>query len=88
MNSLFNGDCLEYMKEDMFSSQAHITITSPPYNMNLRIRNGKYCSRQIVKEFTTKYKNYDDNLPMEEYYEFNKEVIHYLLQISDLVFYI
>jgi len=87
MNSLFNGDCLDYMQNDMFVGQADITITSPPYNMNLRIRNGKYCSRQIVKELTTKYKNYDDNLSMEEYYEWNKKIINYLIQISDLVFY-
>jgi site-specific DNA-methyltransferase (adenine-specific) len=87
MNSLFNGDCLDYMQNDMFVGQADITITSPPYNMNLRIRNGKYCSRQIVKELTTKYKNYNDNLSMEEYYEWNKKIINYLIQISDLVFY-
>tara|TARA_X000000368_G_scaffold384318_1_gene342836 strand:- start:34 stop:765 length:732 start_codon:yes stop_codon:yes gene_type:complete len=87
MNSLFNGDCLEYMKEDMFSSQAHITITSPPYNMNLRIKYGKYLKRTEKSKISTKYKNFSDDLSMEEYYEFNKEVIHYLLQISDLVFY-
>tara|TARA_R110000787_G_scaffold64859_1_gene146339 strand:+ start:1253 stop:1987 length:735 start_codon:yes stop_codon:yes gene_type:complete len=87
MNSLYNGDCLDYMQNDMFVGQADITITSPPYNMNLRIRNGKYCSRQIVKELTTKYKNYDDNLSMEDYYEWNKKIINYLIQISDLVFY-
>ena len=83
---LYNGDCLEVMQE-IPDNSIDITITSPPYNMNLRIRGGKYCSRQIVKEFSTKYKNFDDNLPMEEYYEFNKEVIHYLLQLSNLVFY-
>jgi site-specific DNA-methyltransferase (adenine-specific)/modification methylase len=37
-------------------------ITSPPYNMNLRIRNGQCCSRQIVKEFSSKYAHFDDNL--------------------------
>lgn len=31
--------------------------------MNLRIRNGKHCSRQIVKELSTKYEGFDDNLP-------------------------
>lgn len=29
--------------------------------MNLRIRNGKYCSHQIVKELTTKYDGFDEN---------------------------
>jgi site-specific DNA-methyltransferase (adenine-specific) len=86
-SSLYNGDCLEYMKEDMFVGQVHTTITSPPYNMNLRIKYGKYLKRTEKSKISTKYKNFSDDLSMEEYYEFNKEVIHYLLQISDLVFY-
>ena len=87
MDYLYNIDCLEFMENYMAVGHTAVTITSPPYNMNLRIRNGKYCSRQVVKELTTKYKNFPDNLPMEEYYEFNKEIINYLLQVSNLVFY-
>jgi site-specific DNA-methyltransferase (adenine-specific) len=62
-------------------------VTSPPYNMNLRIRNGKYCSRQIVKELSTKYSTFDDNLPIEEYNEFHTNVLRELLRISKVVFY-
>jgi site-specific DNA-methyltransferase (adenine-specific)/modification methylase len=65
----------------------HIVITSPPYNMNLRLTNGKYRSRQIVKEFSTKYAGFDDNLPIEEYNRFHSEVLSELLRISSLVFY-
>lgn len=83
---LMQGDCLERMK-DMASGSVDMVLTSPPYNMNLRIRNGKYCSRQIVKELTTKYTSFDDNLPMDEYFKFNKKVITELLRVSDLVFY-
>jgi len=83
---LIQGDCLERMK-DIPDGSVDMVLTSPPYNMNLRIRNGKYCSRQIVKEISTKYTNYDDNLPMDEYFEFNKSVLNELLRVSDLVFY-
>lgn len=62
-------------------------ITSPPYNMNLRIRNGKYCSRQIVKELSTKYSNFDDNLPINEYNELHTNVLKELLRVSKVVFY-
>ena len=86
LNRIYNEDCLEGMKR-ILDKSVDLVFTSPPYNMNLRIRNGKYCSRQIVKEISTKYKNFDDNLPMEEYYEFNKKVIGELLRVSDLVFY-
>jgi len=83
---LMMGDCLERMKE-ISDSSVDLILTSPPYNMNLRIRNGKYCSRQIVKELTTKYRSFDDNLPMDDYFEFNKKVITECLRVSDLVFY-
>lgn len=83
---LMHGDCLERMKE-IPDGSVDMVLTSPPYNMNLRIRNGKYCSRQIVKEFSTKYASFDDNLPMDEYFDFNKKVIDELLRISDTVFY-
>lgn len=86
MINLMLGDCLERMKE-IQNDSVDLVITSPPYNMNLRIRNGKYCSRQIVKEISTKYANYDDNLPMDQYFEFNKSVLDECLRVSDLVFY-
>jgi site-specific DNA-methyltransferase (adenine-specific) len=86
MIDLILGDCLEKMK-DIPDGSVDLILTSPPYNMNLRIRNGKYCSRQIVKELTTKYEGFDDNLTMDEYFKFNKDVIDECLRVSDLVFY-
>jgi site-specific DNA-methyltransferase (adenine-specific)/modification methylase len=55
--------------------------------MNLRIRNGKYCSRQIIKELSTKYEGFDDNTPIDEYYAFHKSVILEMLRISPITFY-
>lgn len=86
MIDLRQGDCLEVMKS-IPDNSVDLVLTSPPYNMNLRIRNGKYCSRQIVKEISTKYASFDDNLPMDEYFEFNKNVLNECLRISDLVFF-
>lgn len=85
---LYNGDCYEIIKKMHNDSVDHV-ITSPPYNMNLRIRNGKYCSRQIVKEFSTKYIGFDDNLPIEVYFDFHKNVINELLRVTKkYIFYI
>jgi site-specific DNA-methyltransferase (adenine-specific)/modification methylase len=83
---LYHGDCLDMMK-DIPDNTVDMVFTSPPYNMNLRIRNGVYCSRQIVKELSTKYNHYPDNLQMDDYYLFNKRVIDECLRVSDLVFY-
>jgi len=86
LDKIFNESCLDTMKRipDGF---VDVVITSPPYNMNLRIRNGQYCSRQIVKELSTKYEGFSDNMPIEEFYKFHSEVIRELLRISNLVFY-
>ena len=86
LNKIYNESCLETMKK-IPNDSVHAVITSPPYNMNLRIRKGKYCSRQIVKELSTKYDGFDDNLPIEEYFEFHKKVLNELLRISNLIFY-
>ncbi len=85
---LIIGDCLPELKKLKDDSVEH-TITSPPYNMNLRIRKDKYCSRQITKEFSTKYKGFNDNLPMNDYYEFHKDVLNELLRTtSGNIFYV
>jgi len=86
LNKVYNESCLETLKR-MKDGSVDAIITSPPYNMNLRIRNGKYCSRQIVKELSTKYSNFDDNLPIDEYYELHLNILKELLRVSDMVFY-
>ena len=83
---IHNEDCLSTLA-GMEDDQVDLVITSPPYNMNLRIRNGKYCSRQIVKEFSTKYEGFDDNLPIDEYNQFHSQVLSELIRGGGLVFY-
>ena len=81
---LYNGNCLDVMRT-FPNCHVDTIITSPPYNMNLRIMNGKHTSRQIVKELTTKYESFDDNLTMEDYYDFNDQVISECLRISNFL---
>jgi len=68
MIELLHTDCMEYMKT-LPDKAFDICITSPPYNMNLRVnsKGDGYCSRQIVKEMSSKYENFSDNLPMDNY---------------------
>ena len=86
LNKIYKESCLETLKR-MEDNSIDSVITSPPYNMNLRIRNGVYCSRQIVKELSTKYANFDDNLPIDEYYELHLSILKELLRVSNMVFY-
>ena len=83
---IYNESCVRTLQR-LEDDSIDVVVTSPPYNMNLRIRNGEYCSRQIVKEFSTKYEEFDDNLPINEYYTFHSNILKELLRVSDLVFY-
>ena len=86
---LFNGNCLEILP----NLKADFIITSPPYNMNLRIFADKYKSRRSYKnsknEFliATKYQSYLDDLSIDDYFEFQKSFLESALEISKTVFY-
>lgn len=86
-NTIYHENCLDTMSK-MDNDFADCVITSPPYNMNLRIRNGQYTSRQIVKEFSTKYEGFDDNLPIKDFYNLHSSILNELLRVSPLIFYV
>lgn len=90
--NLYNCDCLEILQQMIEQNRkVDAIITSPPYNMNLRVHSGKYMSRWgwkgNVGHFSHKYKNYKDDLPMDKYFEFQDEFISKALQVTDLLFY-
>ena len=89
---LYNTDCNIFMDECIANGiKFDYCITSPPYNMNLRIRDGKYVSRSPqgtnFDEFSKKYDNYNDDLPMQEYCKFLDSVIGKLLKICKITFF-
>lgn len=82
---IIQGDCLEVMKT--FKDKSFdLTVTSPPYNMRTRIRNGEYTEREKSEHFSKKYSNFDDALSIEDYFDFHKNCISEMLRISPLVF--
>jgi site-specific DNA-methyltransferase (adenine-specific)/modification methylase len=80
------GDCLEVMKT-IPDKSIDMILTSPPYNMRTRIRNGKYTTREKSEHFSKKYKYFDDALPIDEFYSFHKDCITEMLRISKIVIY-
>jgi len=86
LDLIYHESCLDTLKR-MPDNSVAVVVTSPPYNLNLRIREGKYTSRQIVKEISTKYSEFSDNLPIDEYFSFHSKVLKELIRVSDLVFY-
>jgi len=79
-NIIYNENCLETLKKMDDKSIDCV-------NMNLRIRNGKYCSRQIVKELSTKYIDFDDNMPIDDYYKLHSKILKELLRVGKIIFY-
>lgn len=98
----FHESCVDTLDRMIANNtKVDLVITSPPYNMNLRIRaNPKtgirsFCSRQLKgDEFSSKYAGVNrdelvfyDNLPVDEFFEFHKSVLNKLLCVSPIVFY-
>lgn len=85
-NEIIVGDCLEVMKK-LPDKCVDLVLTSPPYNMRTRIRNGQYTTREKSEHFSKKYKHFDDALPIEDFYTFHKQILEQLLSKSKIIFY-
>ena len=86
MNMIHNCDCLSFIKQ-VPDNYFDLVLTSPPYNMRLRVRNGKYTTREKGDHFSRKYKHFDDDLPIDDFYEFHKSVLSELIRASSIVLY-
>ena len=90
---LYKANCLEKLPAIKTNPEKTVIITSPPYNMNLRVGKPKagYKARGFENSsselIATKYKNYRDDLPMEVYYDFQKRFLTLALEKANLVFY-
>lgn len=83
--TILNANCLDIMK--YFKDQSFdVIITSPPYNMRTRIRNGKYAAREKADHFSKKYSEFNDNLSIDEYFNFHKKAIQEMLRIAKTIF--
>ena len=80
IDRIYNEDCLEGMKQ-MPDNMVDSVITSPPYNYNLRIHYGEYGGRSVNDH--NKYgKTFKDDMPMEEYFKWQRDCIAEMLRIS------
>lgn len=86
LDNIYNMDCLEGMKA-MPDNSVDCVVTSPPYNYNLRIHYGEYGGISVNDH--NKYgKMFKDDLPMDEYFKWQRECIDEMLRVSKgIVFY-
>ena len=86
MINLYNGDCLEVMDKLISDGvMVDLIVTSPPYNMRTRVRNGKYTTREKSEHFSKKYDNFHDALSIEDYYTFHKNTLEKMMELSRIV---
>ena len=85
MMDIHNMCCLDYLQHT--KKTWDLCITSPPYNMRLRIRYGKYCKRTDLCHLSNKYDYLSDDLSIDEFYDFHSKVLKCLLQKVDIIFY-
>lgn len=84
LNKVYNENCLDTMKR-MDDNSVDLVVTSPPYNMRTRVRNGQYTTREKSEHFSKKYKHFSDSLPIKEYYSFHLKVLQELLRVSKTI---
>jgi site-specific DNA-methyltransferase (adenine-specific)/modification methylase len=77
---------MEYMKS-LPDNAFDLIVTSPPYNMRTRIRDGEYTVREKSEHFSKKYKNFDDALSIDDYFTFHSEAIKQMLRLSKVIIY-
>lgn len=85
--TIYHGDCRDILPT--FPDKSFdLVITSPPYNMRTRIRNGEYTEREKSEHFSKKYKFFHDSYSIGEYEEIHSSVIGQCLRVTHLSFYI
>lgn len=86
IDKIYNIDCLQGLKQ-LDDNSIDMVLTSPPYNMRTRIRNNEYTTREKGEHFSKKYDSFPDDLSIDEYYYFHKQVLTELLRVSKIICY-
>ena len=76
--TIYQGDCLEVMKE-LPSGSVDLVVTSPPYNLALckqkRMKDGQNGSLWPFAKLADGYRSYDDAMPHDEYVAWMRAVL-------------
>lgn len=87
MTKKIHNECCLATLNRMVDGEVDLVVTSPPYNMRTRIRNGEYTTREKSEHFSKKYKHFSDDLPIDDFYSFHSKVLSELLRVSKVVCY-
>lgn len=83
-NTIIHGDCLEVMRA-LPDHSVDIIITSPPYNLLNSTGNGlkksTHCGKWKNASIKEGYREYDDNMPYEEYVLWQRECVAEMVRL-------
>lgn len=82
--TIYHADCMEILPT-LADNSCQLAVTSPPYNMRTRIRNGKYTTREKSEHFSKKYAHFGDDLSIDEYYNLHSSVVREMMRIAGTV---
>jgi site-specific DNA-methyltransferase (adenine-specific)/modification methylase len=85
-NKIYNEDCRDTLSR-IPDNSIDLIVTSPPYNMRTRIRNGEYTTRETSEHFSKKYNYFGDDLPITDFYDLHKSILIELLRVSKVICY-
>ncbi len=84
LNHIIHGDCLEVMRK-IPDKSIDIIITSPPYNLLNSTGNGlkknTHCGKWKNAAIKEGYNQYNDNMPYEEYVQWQKQCMGEMFRI-------
>lgn len=86
INKIYNESCEDTLKK-LSNNSIDLVITSPPYNMRTRIRNGQYTTKEKAENIASKYTHFPDDLPIDKFYDFHKKILFELLRVSKIICY-
>lgn len=82
-NKILCGDCIKIMSQ-MPDESVDLVVTSPPYNLKNSTgngmkdgRGGKWANAALVNG----YANYDDNMPYDEYVDWQRYCLEQMLRV-------
>jgi site-specific DNA-methyltransferase (adenine-specific) len=82
--TIYLGNCKDIMV-GIPSKSVGLALTSPPYNMRTRVRNGEYTGREVADDFSTKYTDFEDAMTVADYYLFHSFTLKEMMRISETV---
>ena len=78
---IIKGDCVDILPQ-LRNHCVELGITSPPYNMRTRIRNGRYTERERSEHFSKKYASFHDAYPISDYYNIHNFVLSEMIRLT------